>query len=57
MLLDPESNDDQLIVTAGKMIVRADILKLFGSIITTDIYSSTEISVSLRSAISRQFMR
>ena len=55
MVIDAESDADQVITIAGKAIGRVERFKLLGSIVTNDSNSSTEINVRL--AIARQVMR
>ena len=55
MVIDAESDADQVITIAGKAIGRVERFKLLVSIVTTDRNSSTEINVRL--AIARQVMR
>ena len=55
MVIDAESDADQVITIAGKAIGRVERFKLLGSIVTNDSNSSTEINVRL--AIARQAMR
>ena len=55
MVIDAESDADQVITIAGKAIGRVERFKFLGSIVTNDSNSSTEINVRL--AIARQVMR
>ena len=55
MVIDAESDADQVIIVAGKAIGRVERFKFLGSIVTNDSNSSTEINVRL--AIARQVMR
>ena len=55
MVIDAESDADQVITVAGKAICRVERFKLLGSIVTNDSDSSTEINVRL--AIARQVIR
>ena len=55
MVIDAESDADQVITIAGKAIGRVERCKFLGSIVTNDSNSSTEINVRL--AIARQVMR
>ena len=55
MVIDAETDADQVITIAGKAIGRVERFKFLGSIVTTDSNSSTEIHVRL--AIARQVMR
>ena len=55
MVIDAESDADQVITIAGKAICRVERFTFVGSIVTNDSNSSTEINVRL--AIARQVMR